>query len=65
MIGSDACGNRSLRHGRTGSHIEALEIVTADGKGRRSGPVRRRGCAVRSCAAPTRTRNISSSPPSP
>lgn len=31
MIGNDACGNRSVRHGRTGSHIEALEIVTADG----------------------------------
>ena len=31
MIGNDACGNRSVRHGRTGGHIEALEIVTADG----------------------------------
>ncbi|MFD5264907.1 FAD-binding and (Fe-S)-binding domain-containing protein [Streptomyces sp. NPDC058335] len=31
MIGNDACGNRSVRDGRTGSHIEALEIVTADG----------------------------------
>jgi FAD/FMN-containing dehydrogenase/Fe-S oxidoreductase len=31
MIGNDACGNRSVRHGRTSSHIEALEIVTADG----------------------------------
>ncbi|MFI2034536.1 FAD-binding and (Fe-S)-binding domain-containing protein [Streptomyces bottropensis] len=31
MIGNDACGNRSVRHGRTGAHIEALEIVTADG----------------------------------
>ncbi|MFJ2607902.1 FAD-binding and (Fe-S)-binding domain-containing protein [Streptomyces sp. NPDC087425] len=31
MIGNDACGNRSVRHGRTGSHVEALEIVTADG----------------------------------
>ncbi|WP_217241190.1 FAD-binding and (Fe-S)-binding domain-containing protein [Streptomyces sp. AC555_RSS877] len=31
MIGNDACGNRSVRDGRTSSHIEALEIVTADG----------------------------------
>lgn len=31
MIGNDACGNRSVRHGRTSGHIEALEIVTADG----------------------------------
>ncbi|MFD3620453.1 FAD-binding and (Fe-S)-binding domain-containing protein [Streptomyces sp. NPDC058676] len=31
MIGNDACGNRSVRHGRTGAHIESLEIVTADG----------------------------------
>jgi FAD/FMN-containing dehydrogenase/Fe-S oxidoreductase len=31
MIGNDACGNRSVRHGRTGAHVESLEIVTADG----------------------------------
>ncbi|WP_260605012.1 FAD-binding and (Fe-S)-binding domain-containing protein [Streptomyces sp. WAC 01420] len=31
MIGNDACGNRSVRHGRTGGHVEALEIVTAGG----------------------------------
>ncbi|MFE9445052.1 FAD-binding and (Fe-S)-binding domain-containing protein [Streptomyces sp. NPDC006602] len=31
MIGNDACGNRSVRHGRTSGHIEDLEIVTADG----------------------------------
>ncbi|NGY62360.1 FAD-binding oxidoreductase [Lentzea sp. NEAU-D13] len=31
MIGNDACGNRSVRHGRTSEHVEALEIVTADG----------------------------------
>ncbi|MGP3978043.1 FAD-binding and (Fe-S)-binding domain-containing protein [Streptomyces sp. 8N114] len=31
MIGNDACGNRSVRHGRTSSHIESLELVTADG----------------------------------
>ncbi|WP_208921646.1 FAD-binding and (Fe-S)-binding domain-containing protein [Streptomyces capitiformicae] len=31
MIGNDACGNRSVRYGRTSGHIEALEIVTADG----------------------------------
>jgi FAD/FMN-containing dehydrogenase/Fe-S oxidoreductase len=31
MIGNDACGNRSVRHGRTSGHVEALEIVTADG----------------------------------
>lgn len=27
MIGNDACGNRSVRHGRTSGHVEALEIV--------------------------------------
>jgi FAD/FMN-containing dehydrogenase/Fe-S oxidoreductase len=31
MIGNDACGNRSVRHGRTSGHVESLEIVTADG----------------------------------
>lgn len=31
MIGNDACGNRSVRHGRTSGHIESLELVTADG----------------------------------
>lgn len=31
MIGNDACGNRSVRHGRTGMHVESLEVVTADG----------------------------------
>ena len=31
MIGNDACGNRSVRDGRTSGHVMALEIVTADG----------------------------------
>ncbi|MGW6543443.1 FAD-binding and (Fe-S)-binding domain-containing protein [Streptomyces massasporeus] len=31
MIGNDACGNRSVRDGRTSGHVEALEVVTADG----------------------------------
>ena len=31
MIGNDACGNRSVRHGRTSGHVEALEVVTGDG----------------------------------
>ncbi|MFC9504294.1 FAD-binding and (Fe-S)-binding domain-containing protein [Streptomyces sp. NPDC057002] len=31
MIGNDACGNRSVRDGRTSGHVDALEIVTADG----------------------------------
>ncbi|MFF8395349.1 FAD-binding and (Fe-S)-binding domain-containing protein [Streptomyces sp. NPDC016172] len=31
MIGNDACGNRSVRDGRTGGHVVALELVTADG----------------------------------
>ena len=30
-IGNDACGNHSVRHGRTTDHIEALDLVTADG----------------------------------
>ncbi|MFF5372516.1 FAD-binding and (Fe-S)-binding domain-containing protein [Streptomyces sp. NPDC013187] len=31
MIGNDACGNRSVRDGRTSGHVVSLEIVTADG----------------------------------
>ncbi|MCK8437171.1 FAD-binding oxidoreductase [Streptomyces sp. D2-8] len=31
MIGNDACGNRSVRDGRTSGHVVELEIVTADG----------------------------------
>ncbi|MFF6785797.1 FAD-linked oxidase C-terminal domain-containing protein [Streptomyces sp. NPDC012510] len=31
MIANDACGNRSVRDGRTSGHVEALEIVTVDG----------------------------------
>ncbi|MFJ7176081.1 FAD-binding and (Fe-S)-binding domain-containing protein [Streptomyces massasporeus] len=31
MIGNDACGNRSVRDGRTSAHVVALEIVTAGG----------------------------------
>ncbi|PTM86070.1 FAD-binding and (Fe-S)-binding domain-containing protein [Dietzia psychralcaliphila] len=30
-IGNDACGNHSVRHGRTADHVESLRIVTADG----------------------------------
>ncbi|MGW0991536.1 FAD-binding and (Fe-S)-binding domain-containing protein [Streptomyces sp. NPDC002486] len=31
MIGNDACGNRSVRDGRTSGHVVSLEIVTAEG----------------------------------
>ncbi|GAA3941953.1 FAD-binding and (Fe-S)-binding domain-containing protein [Actinomadura viridis] len=31
MIGNDACGNHSVRYGRTGEHLIALELVLADG----------------------------------
>jgi len=31
MIGNDACGNHSVRHGRTVSHVIELEVVLADG----------------------------------
>ncbi|GAB91157.1 FAD-binding and (Fe-S)-binding domain-containing protein [Gordonia rhizosphera] len=30
-IGNDACGNHSVRHGRTTDHIDELYLVTADG----------------------------------
>lgn len=30
-IANDACGNRSVRHGRTSDHIESIELVTASG----------------------------------
>ncbi|WP_413464388.1 FAD-binding and (Fe-S)-binding domain-containing protein [Dietzia sp. PP-33] len=30
-IGNDACGNHSVRHGRTADHVIALRLVTADG----------------------------------
>lgn len=31
MIGNDACGNHSVRHGRTSGNVVSLELVTADG----------------------------------
>ncbi|MYR08325.1 FAD-binding protein [Gordonia sp. SID5947] len=30
-IGNDACGNHSVRHGRTTDHVDELYLVTADG----------------------------------
>ena len=30
-IGNDACGNHSVRYGRTSDHVVALDLVTADG----------------------------------
>ena len=30
-IANDACGNHSVRHGRTSDHLVALDLVTADG----------------------------------
>ncbi|MFF7702830.1 FAD-binding and (Fe-S)-binding domain-containing protein [Streptomyces lydicus] len=30
MIGNDACGNHSVRYGRTGEHLVALDLVLAD-----------------------------------
>lgn len=31
MIGNDACGNHSVRWGRTSTHVESLDIVLPDG----------------------------------
>lgn len=31
-IGNDACGNHSVRHGRTSDHVVALDVLTADGQ---------------------------------
>jgi FAD/FMN-containing dehydrogenase/Fe-S oxidoreductase len=31
MIGNDACGNHSVRYGRTSEHVESLRVVLADG----------------------------------
>lgn len=31
MVGNDACGNHSVRHGRTVAHVVELELVLADG----------------------------------
>lgn len=31
MIGNDACGNHSVRYGRTSDHVVALDLVLADG----------------------------------
>ena len=31
MVGNDACGNHSVRWGRTSSHVESLDIVMPDG----------------------------------
>ena len=30
-IGNDACGNHSVRHGRTSDHVVSLDLVMADG----------------------------------
>lgn len=30
-IGNDACGNHSVRHGRTSDHVEELDVVLSDG----------------------------------
>ena len=30
-IGNDACGNHSVRHGRTSDHVLSLDLVTAEG----------------------------------
>ncbi|GER22806.1 lactate dehydrogenase [Zafaria cholistanensis] len=30
-LGNDACGNHSVRHGRTSDHVAELDLVTADG----------------------------------
>lgn len=30
-IGNDACGNHSVRYGRTSDHVVSLDVVTADG----------------------------------
>ncbi|MET8946774.1 FAD-binding and (Fe-S)-binding domain-containing protein [Streptomyces sp. NPDC004542] len=38
MIGNDACGNHSVRHGRTVDHVTELRIVTADGDRAVAGP---------------------------
>ena len=31
MLGNDACGPHSLRHGRTSDNVHALDVVTSDG----------------------------------
>lgn len=30
-VGNDACGNHSVRHGRTSDHVVELDVVTSDG----------------------------------
>jgi FAD/FMN-containing dehydrogenase/Fe-S oxidoreductase len=30
-VGNDACGNHSVRYGRTSDHVESLDLVTAEG----------------------------------
>ena len=39
MIGNNSAGARSLRYGKTVDHVEALEVVLADGTPTRLGPV--------------------------
>ncbi|MDP9822002.1 FAD/FMN-containing dehydrogenase/Fe-S oxidoreductase [Nocardioides massiliensis] len=38
MIGNNACGSRALAYGRTVDNVEALEVLTVDGRRLRVGP---------------------------
>ncbi|MEU5645257.1 FAD-binding and (Fe-S)-binding domain-containing protein [Streptomyces milbemycinicus] len=53
MIGNDACGNHSVRYGRTVEHVEELEIVTAGGARATAGPGGLRGDAPEIAALDT------------
>lgn len=37
MLGNDACGNHSVRWGRTSAHVQAVDVVLADGTALRIG----------------------------
>ena len=58
MIGNDACGNHSVRYGRTVHHVIELELVLADGSHIIAGRGGIRSAAEGDLAATTRARQL-------
>lgn len=50
MVGNNSCGSRSARYGMTVDHVNALDVVLADGTRARLGAVTEAECARRAAA---------------